>query len=631
MSELSLPQETSWKLLAVSPDMMDTQFCNKKFPFRWRSSLAISAFEPDPATLPSHLCEGRLTFLKVTATITGYQPSERETKTGFASFPNVPTEELSRIIGQYFACYGVLLTVAVFPPKRDPIPLPPDPVPLADFPHIIDFEPKSRDLVQASTETGEILTTSKSNIKTNKSFTHTESSETGFELTGGVGGGGGGGKKEGGEGGGGGGGGGGGPSAAAKLSHKNTESEQENWSVATDASRERQEKEGSSTQISQLYNLLSAYHVGTNRAQFLMLPRPHTLPPTDHRTFVNGLREIEGIQEFILIVARPPGMTGLSIEASLETGHFPEGLTVQEPAQVFDERHEDFKVTAFADNGTFGGEEKNIDTVYEVQGGFVVDVRPERGSDPGHDGMKELQDQSNDHARNSLKAYNYRRLTDGSVTVVGKIKGPTGPFRDGATFNRDYRVFTRSIEPKVVSGGAHVPLDRLLVTRRHLCVTFASKEDCPVVVNTDIVAPPSDEVIGLVAEIPISLRGGLVPRGGESTTAAAKALLSELRTAMTTSWRMPQRRTEEDAPGFLESDYFKDRIKRFVPRDRLDEPVPGLAKGGKKRESKERPLTVGEALDLDLFQFAEAAGLTIAEAVQARREMLGIRESEAAA
>ena len=79
------------------------------------SSLAVSAFEPEPGALPQELCEGRITFLKITATITGYQPSKEETAAGYATFPNVPREELSRIIDQYFGCYGALLNVAVFP------------------------------------------------------------------------------------------------------------------------------------------------------------------------------------------------------------------------------------------------------------------------------------------------------------------------------------------------------------------------------------------------------------------------------------------------------------------------------------------------------------------------------------
>lgn len=50
-----------------------------------------------------------------------------------------------------------------------------------------------------------------------------------------------------------------------------------------------------------------------------MLPRPHTLE-TEH-TFVNGIRNIEGIQEFFLVVARPASVSGFCVEAYLETGH----------------------------------------------------------------------------------------------------------------------------------------------------------------------------------------------------------------------------------------------------------------------------------------------------------------------
>jgi len=75
---MNLPINIPWKLIAVSPDMMDKRFCNKRFPFAWRSSLAISAYEPRVEELPDNLCEGRLTYLKITCTITGYQPSEEE-------------------------------------------------------------------------------------------------------------------------------------------------------------------------------------------------------------------------------------------------------------------------------------------------------------------------------------------------------------------------------------------------------------------------------------------------------------------------------------------------------------------------------------------------------------------------
>src|SRR5262249_44604670 len=115
-SILSMPIDIPWTLIAVSPDMMDVTFRDKVYPFDWRSSLAMSVFEPKPEDLPDNFCGGRLTYVKLTATITGYQPSKDETDQGFAEFADVPFQDLTQILGQYFACYGALVNVAVFPP-----------------------------------------------------------------------------------------------------------------------------------------------------------------------------------------------------------------------------------------------------------------------------------------------------------------------------------------------------------------------------------------------------------------------------------------------------------------------------------------------------------------------------------
>src|SRR3954451_12016098 len=112
---LNLPVAIPWLQIAVSPDMIDEQFCDKRFPFSWRSSMAISIYEPPLDELADDLCGQRLTYLKVTCSITGYQPSRKETEDAYVEFPNVPAEELDRILSDYFACYGVLLNVAVFP------------------------------------------------------------------------------------------------------------------------------------------------------------------------------------------------------------------------------------------------------------------------------------------------------------------------------------------------------------------------------------------------------------------------------------------------------------------------------------------------------------------------------------
>ena len=629
MPDNELPIEPSWKLIGVTPDMMDAQACNKDFPFCWRSSMAISVFEPAESPLQERLCEGRITFIKVTATITGYQPTREETELGFSSFKNVPVERLSHILDQYFACYGALLNISVHPyPEKEE--------PFSAYPHIIDVEPKNRDLIQAATEQGEILISSKSNVKTNKSFTHTESTETGWKLsaTGSIGaakgkaGEGSDTKKEGASGTGSSAIPSGGPGASitGEINHKNTETEQENWTVATDASRERQEKQGSNTQISQLYNLLSSYHIGTNHVQFLMLARPHTLQPTVNRTFVQGLREIEGVQEFLLIVARPYDMDGLCIEAHLETGHFPEGLIVEQPEEHFEENFETFNVIKHAGDSWSAshGSWVRIDTTHTVEGGWIVDTRPERGPDPGHPGMKEMANNSNNVANNPshLEEYNYGRLGDGEVSVTGKIRGENWNQGD-ARFNRTYRVFTRSVEPRPVTSGDRVPVDTLIVTSRSLCACFKSGLKCPEL-------PPGKEdphPHGITYEQMIS-----IPRSATAKSATYdnylptnRELLNQIKNTLTTNWRMPKRHSFKSASNLLDTDYFKDKIKELLPKDYLRRTLAEVKNINEKildRFGKE--LTVGEVLNMDKFQFSKKLGMDMKDAAIERRKFLGI-------
>jgi hypothetical protein len=87
----------------------------------------------------------------------------------------------------------------------------------------------------------------------------------------------------------------------------------------TDTSQESRETKSHTTQLTQMYHQLDSYHLGTNRAVFFIHPRPHTLE--NEHTFVNGPRNIEGIQEFVFVVVRPTSVAGLCVEAYLETGH----------------------------------------------------------------------------------------------------------------------------------------------------------------------------------------------------------------------------------------------------------------------------------------------------------------------
>jgi len=733
---LNLPVAIPWLQIAVSPDMMDEQFCNKRFPFSWRSSMAISIYEPPLDELPGDLCDQRLTYLKLTCSITGYQPSREETEEAYVEFPDVPAEELDLILSEYFACYGVLLNVAVFPypstravaklldtieftgldvPEVGGLPNPltirdvtfeatdqannnqvdlfpegGDGIPeldlqqemvvtlataadrvvarvvrttpgdiimaafrgeeavgevtageemgaqelaidaenidrlifstpqgptslidlsyfdverqeirIRDFPHIVDVEPKQRDLYQAASETGEILTSSTSDVKTDKTLKSTEGTETGFKLGAEV------------------------PiDTAAKLTgsfeRKRTEKEEDTWSVGTDASRERRETQGTTTQLSQMYNLLNAYHVGTNRASFLMLPRPHVLQPTDHRTFVQGLRYIEGIQEFLLIVSRPEDVEGLSIEAALDTGHFPEDVETTEPEEEYDENEETFSVTAFADDGAFSGSTTNFNFEYPVSSPWVVDAS--KGDLPEHPGVSMIADNNDGQANDSLENYNYGKISDAAVQVSGTIHGEWH-YGDEARFNRTYKVFTRSAEPKPSSDGASV-VTPFLITSRNLCIRARSGDPCPTVVPLPRPILPTGDWV--VSEDPVKVASAVLRRHVtvEGRGPALKALLREIHGRMTTSWRLRTRYPNGEI-SFLDTNFFADRIGDTLPPEVAERPV---------REVEELPApvarvldraTVGEALRLPLPELARRTGISIAEAAKARRRVLG--------
>lgn len=621
-SLLTLPVNIPWKLVAVSPDMMDTSFCDNRFPLVWRSSLAISAYEPKLEELPDVACQGRITYLKITCSITGYQPSRKETaglEEIAETFADVASkdlrESLNKLLAEYFACYGVLLNVAVFPLAEErPVPRPPD---LSRFPHIIDFEPKVRDLYQTATETGELLTASVGAVKTDKTFSHTETTQTGLSLAASYA-----------------------PSPDSKisgsLSHQWGETDQDTFSVQTDASRERRERNATTTELSQMYNLLTGYHVGTNRAAFLMLARPHVLQPTDHRTFVQGLRAIEGVQDFFLIVSRPADMPGLSVEVSLETGHFPEDVDIETPEEQYDESSEDFVVTAFADNSTIfencSSIESDPSSVYTIGAGWVVDRHEKRrrasggavgsGWDPGHAGVAEIANDSNGQANDSLDKYDYKATSDTSVQVTGRICGERAQ-GDKARFRRTYRVFTRSEKPRPESSGPHADVSRLVITRRELCACLRSGEACVEAVECPGITPLPGEVI--VAEPKIRMRPGLLNRAStqQSKLPAIKDLMRQIHSTLVNSWRMPDR-VEPGKIGFLDSEYLRERLLKILPEDSLRRPVPADRVPPQATQALRETATLGELLSLDLAALRRRTGLDMDGAIRLRRRLLGL-------
>src|SRR5438552_4680236 len=97
-----------------------------------------------------------------------------------------------------------------------------------------------------------------------------------------------------------------------------------------------------------MYQHYNGYHLGTNRALFLIAPRPHTASSGDQTDFnlINGERRLEGVQDVFVIIHMPKSLDGFCIQAGLDTGHqatvsTPQHLVMMKPQHVPDGGPED--------------------------------------------------------------------------------------------------------------------------------------------------------------------------------------------------------------------------------------------------------------------------------------------------
>lgn len=618
---LPQPEDIQWQPLCVSEDMMDPTFCNKKLPVPWKSSIAISAYEPKKDQLPEPFCAGKLTYLKVTVSITGYQPTDEEIKKGYVEFGNTPVEVgLDEIFETYFGCYGVLANIGIFPNSTKKWET-------KDYPKIIGMEPKIRELVQRATESGEILTSSNGSASTGKSFTRTNSTKTGVSAKH---------KEEGSM----------GFDDGIKFGTSDEIGSTHEWGSTTedsrqtsiDESRNRSETQATSTEIEQMYNMLSAYHLGTNRGVFLMLPRPHMLQPTDRRTFIQGVRSIEGIQEFFLVVSRPNDMEGICVEARLDTGHFPEDVEIRQPEEKYEEREAEFIIEKHARNGAKNGqglfnqqgEIVPIDFVFPVPQGFVVDRRTSgQGSsfpkgDSGHIGISQTDIGSN--TQGSPMEYNYY-TTDTTAVVEGKIQGAWGTGA-GAIFHRKYKVFLRSENPIPSDVGSVADIAGLFITTRSLCCCFYKKDDDDCLTKGKLSPGPVSPIIdGTVTKIieqrRLKISENLLRDSNTRTRMepAIKGVLRQLKSIMVSS-RENRNSHFEDGITFLESDYFVHSILKYFPervKERNLQSIRELDEKVKRGYGSEA--TIGETLNDSLATFIVKTNLEYLDAVK-QREIL---------
>jgi len=303
---LSYPIDIPWERICVTEDMIDPKVCDDRLPAKWQTSMAVYKYQPDEEyqVYPKY----KITFLRVTATITGYQPLDKEIqgeiKWDGVSINTIPG--LTDLLNSYSPCHGAILQVAVGPDSKK------SDIPLDQYPFFMDFEPKKRELYEIATDTREKQSRSIETLNIMKSAGSAQSMEV-LDIDMGGGGGGASASYQGT---------GGGVNYTAgngQWGTKRLNGEESMSTRSSDVGEEKRTGYSFTTHLSQMYHLLDSYHLGTNRAVFFIQPRPHTLEESSG--FVRGPRPIDGIQEFFMIVAQPKEQENFCVSLRLDTSH----------------------------------------------------------------------------------------------------------------------------------------------------------------------------------------------------------------------------------------------------------------------------------------------------------------------
>jgi hypothetical protein len=145
--------------------MLDPIPCDQERPPKWSSSIAAYRYDPIDEYQPLEDC--LVSYLKLVVTIVPYAPEiSADQLKRYGSL--VLIDELE----EAFPCYGALLQVTLAPSDDDRNRFNKE-----DYPHFIDFEPKKRELYEAVTDTGEVLSGSSTTLAVGKSSTTSDSTE----------------------------------------------------------------------------------------------------------------------------------------------------------------------------------------------------------------------------------------------------------------------------------------------------------------------------------------------------------------------------------------------------------------------------------------------------------------------
>lgn len=523
---LSLPVDIPWKRLISSYDMTASGPDLDQFPLKWRSSIALFHYRPEIDTKEYE--ESRLLYFKVVCSITGYQSRRTELPLdvdGADDWDDGVWTNIQNFLERYFPCVGAIVQTAFtsgdggFRTVRD----------YTSQPVIMNFEPKKREIYEAVTETGEVMSGTANALHVTKSNSTTQSTETSdthkadvslavpIPGVGALGG------KYGYE-----------TNSSRKYSHTESDVTQ------SDASQERRETTSHTTQLTQMYQQLDSYHLGTNRALSVIFPRPHIVPAQlgDEDDDLKWVRKLEGIQEFFFVVEQPKSVKELCVSTHLETMHV--GKTTRTYQQKYFDPTE---------------KRERVDSRYYYWNNtnpIIVDFR-EIKLDPGF-----VVDKSR-----GFGGYDEHIVVKSNVKVEVKVFSDyvrievkhLPDFRNESTvcqFQADYVVYGVSAEPRVEV--EQEVINSAFVTGRHLrvCLSFDEEERIKVRypnLNWEIAHP---EYVTFEAKLPGHMKERATPV--DHGLHRANVLQRELRNLLVSSVNSP-RRYPAGTHSILETDF----------------------------------------------------------------------------
>ncbi|WP_327097152.1 PASTA domain-containing protein [Nocardia vinacea] len=622
ITSLSLPVDIPWKRIAFSQDMMDQFACDRSLPLRWRSSVAVFEYEPpeDQQEMDGFL----ISYLKVSCSITGYQPNgpeiqirQRIARSGWTHLDNVDTlglkNKLGQLVNHYYPCFGAMLEVVVAPPETTKGMF------FSQYPHFVDFDPKKREMYEQVTETGESMSRSLDDVNVRKGQTTLQSHEVKDKVsisgTAGVS--------------------AGGLGASATAGYENTTTDLSQKTTenlrTTDAARENRETFSHTTQMSHLYQLLNSYHIGTNRAAFFVLSRPHTNQVPS--TFVNGPREIEGIQDFMLVVARPADQKRYCVEAYLETAHLIRTPIPGPGDTKTGELHlgpDNFGAGQWSADGLLLTKEASVP--FPVPAGFEIDVGRDgsdgpHGGGPGYKIDTQIQmgsadlswDVAPDHLNLIARTVEeYVRVTHSGVPIGGIVGPKVGGYTEKIKVGEARVELTATIFLKKIGAFSGGFSDQLLLTARSVCSCTRDSVDASGH-HYDIVFEERMLTKQMVGRGP----------GEEMDIRDANQFSAEIRQEMMQSITSADR-YPRNTVSLLDTQLVADTMSAALPpRDRTANPrLSGWVGDGQdiaRRVSQYAPMmTRSELLRVPLPEQVERFGLTFEEATTLRRALVDL-------